>query len=417
MPEWRASHSAALGSFTRASFIVTPQRPHSLTPGLLALLATASFASAAAMHFQSPMLGAMAEEFQVDAAAAGWIATLTFAGYLGGMVFIVPLGDRLDKRAVILGQMCGLLLSSIALGLAPTLAAAALASVVLGASACLTQSVIPVVIDLGPETGRGRLVGTLLTALFLGILFGRLAGGHIAEHYGWRWSYALSCVLMLAVLAPLAMRLPRMPAKTALPYGALLRSLGGLLRERAELRRIAAIQFCLGICYGGFWGTIAPMLALLHHLGPAQAGLIGIPGSAGTLVARPAGRWMDRRGPYPVVMTAVCLVLAAFVVLQFAAWSVGVVIAGAILLDCGIRASVVANQTRVTSVATETRSRVNTVFGASIWGGNAMGAFIASMGLAHFGWNAACSVAMLSAAVAIGLQWTARPRNTPAQAA
>jgi predicted MFS family arabinose efflux permease len=93
---------------------------------------------------------------------------------------------------------------------------------------------------------------------------------------------------------------------------------------------------------------------------------------------------------------------------------VGVVIVGAILLDCGIRATVVANQTHVTSVATDTRSRVNTVFGASIWAGNAMGAFVASMGLAHLGWNAACSVAVLSACAAIALQWTARPPKTPA---
>jgi predicted MFS family arabinose efflux permease len=380
-----------------------------LDRGLLAALAAASFCSASAMHYQSPMLGAMAADFGVDAAAIGWIATLTFAGYLAGMIFIVPLGDRMDKRIVILGQMGGLMVSTLALGLSPSLGTAVASSVVLGASACLTQSVIPVIMDLASPNGRGRLVGTLLTALFLGILFGRLAGGYVAAHLGWRWTYALSELLMLAVIAPLAIKLPRMPAKTSLPYAQLLRSLGHLFRSSAELRRIAAIQFCLGICYGSFWGTIAPMLALLHRLGPAEAGMIGIPGAAGTLVSRPAGRWMDRHGAYPVVMTAVCSVVAAFVVLEFAAVSVWVVVAGAILLDCGIRAAIVANQTQITSVAVEARSRVNTVFGASIWGGNAMGAFIASTALAHLGWNAACTVAVVLAAVALVVQWNARP--------
>jgi predicted MFS family arabinose efflux permease len=389
----------------------SPQRGHvtPLTPGLMALLAAASFAAAAAMHYQSPMLGEMAAEFNVDAAAAGWIATLTFAGYLAGMVFIVPLGDRFDKRTLILWQMALLVASSAILGLAPSLAAAAAASVVLGASACLTQSVIPVVMELAPQSGRGKTIGTLLTALFLGILFGRLAGGFVAAHLGWRWIYALSVVLLLALAVPLALHLPRMPAKTSLAYGSLLRSIGGLLRASAELRRIAAIQVLLGICYGTFWATIAPMLALLHRLGPAEAGMIGIPGAAGTLVARPAGRWMDRRGAYPVVMSGVCLVLAAFAVLELAAWSVAVVVLGAVLLDCGIRAAIVANQTQIASIAVDARSRVNTVFGASIWAGNATGAFVASMALAHFGWNTACTVAVFAATAALVIQWRARP--------
>ena len=382
--------------------------PATLTPRLLGLFAAASFCSASAMHFQSPMLGAMAADFGVDAAAAGWIATLTFGGYLLGMFTIVPLGDRFDKRSLILGQLSGLILSTLVLALAPTLAVAAAASVVLGACACLTQSVIPVVIDLAPANGRGRLVGTLLTALFLGILFGRLAGGTIAAHFGWRWTYALSELLMLLVIGPLAWSLPRMPSKSRMAYGELLRSIVHLLRDSAELRRIAIIQFLLGICYGGFWGTIAPMLSLLHRLGPAEAGLIGVPGAAGTLIARPAGRWMDRRGPYPVVLTGVACVAVAFMVLEFAASSVAVVVVGAILLDCGIRASIVANQTQVTSLATDARSRVNTVFGASIWGGNSMGAFIASTALAHAGWTAACSMALLSAAAALVIQWRAK---------
>ncbi len=391
---------------------VTP--PHAAANGailsrsLMALLALASFTSAAAMHYQSPMLGAMGADFGVDAAAVGWIATLTFGGYLAGMIFIVPLGDRVDKRKVILGQVTGLIASTLVLIAAPSLEVAAAASLVVGASACLTQSIVPVVIELTPASSRGRRVGTLLSALFLGILFGRMAGGYIAAHLGWRWTYVVSELLLLALAAPLALRLPRMPAKTALPYWSLIRSLGQMLRTQPELRRISAIQFFLGICYGGFWATIAPMLALLHRLGPAEAGLMGIPGAAGTLAARPAGRWMDRHGAFPVVMTGVSLVVAAFVVMEFAGLSVWAIVVGAILLDCGLRPSIVANQTQVTMGSPEARSRINTVFGAHIWGGNAVGAFIASTALAHAGWWAACTIALASACVALILQLRGR---------
>jgi predicted MFS family arabinose efflux permease len=260
------------------------------------------------------------------------------------------------------------------------------------------------VVELSPPGQRGRVVGTLLSALFLGILFGRLAGGLIADHLGWRWAYVLSAVLLAVLLPIVALRMPRMAATSRLPYLSLLRSLGSLLRGDAELRRIAAVQFLLGLCYGSFWATIAPMLALLHRLGPTQAGLMGIPGAAGAVVARPAGRWMDRSGAFPVVMAGVTSVFAAFAVMEFAALSVWVVVAGAILLDCGLRGAMVANQTQISSGPAAQRSRVNTIFGAHIWGGNAVGALLASTALAHFGWWAVCSLALVSASLAFTIQ-------------
>ena len=375
----------------------------------MTMLAAAAFCAAASMHFHTPMLGKIASDFGVGAAAAGWIATMTFGGYLIGMIFIVPLGDRLDKRRLILGQMVGLLASTLAMGLSPTLPAAVVASLVLGVCSCISQIVVPVVVELAPTSGRGRMVGTLLSALFLGILFGRLTGGFIAEHLGWRWSFAMSAAMIAVLLPALWRHLPSMPARVSMPYLALMRSVIDLIRTRPELRRTSTIQLLLGVCYGGFWATIAPALALLHRLGPAQAGMMGIPGASGILISRLAGRWMDRRGVFPVVTTAVCLVLGASVLMQFAGWSVWIMAAGAALLDCGLRGSLVANQTQISTFAPEARSRINTVFGAYMWGGNSVGALLASTALAHFGWNATCSVFAACCIAALALQLANRP--------
>ena len=382
---------------------------------LMLLLAAAAFEAAACVHYQSPMLGAIAREYGVNAAAAGWIATLTFAGYLSGMALIVPLGDRLDKRTVILAQSVGLLAATLAMALAPSLAVAAAVSYVIGVCACLTQTVIPVVVELSPASGRGRVVGTLLSALFMGILFGRLTGGFIADHFGWRWTYVMAALLMAALAPALALRLPRMPAKTSLSYFALIHSVIRLVHTYPELRRSSAIQFFLGICYGGFWATIAPMLSLLHGLGATEAGLIGIPGASGILISRTAGRWMDRRGPFPVVTTATCLVVAAFLLMQAAEWSVWIIILGAVLLDFGLRGAMVANQTLINTIAPDARSRASTVFGAHVWGGNAIGAFLVSTALAFSGWGLACSLALASAACALLLQLKGGPRKLPAR--
>jgi predicted MFS family arabinose efflux permease len=372
------------------------------------LLAVAVFAGAGTIHYQTPMLAAFAAEFHADPASAGWVATLTFGGFLAGTIFLVPLGDRFDKRRVILSLLAVLIPSLLAMAAAPTLVTLAAAGLVVGATACFAQVIIPLAAELAAPEKRGRVMGTIFACLFLGILFGRMAGGLTAATLGWRWTYLGAAVLLSALAVALALWLPSTPARTQLGYGALIGSLGRFLRDNATLRRASAIQFLLGISYGGFWATVAPMMLLFHGFGPARTGLMGIPGAAGILIAQPAGRWLDRRGAYGVVTLGVCLVLAAFIVFGFAQWWLAAAIVGAVLLDCGIRATLVANQTLITSVAPDARSRFNTVFGAHVWGGNATGAFLASTALAHSGWIAVCAIAVCASCLALFLQWRSR---------
>jgi len=376
---------------------------------MMVLLAVSVFAGAGTIHYQTPMLAAFAADFNADAAAVGWVATLTFGGFLAGTFFLVPLGDRYDKRTLILIELGVLIIALLVMASAPTLPALVTAGLVVGLTSGFAQLVIPLTAELAPPEKRGRVMGTLLACLFLGILFGRLAGGLIAQFLGWRWTY-VAAVAMLAALAPaLYLWLPSMPAKTQLSYARLIGSLFQYLRENATLRRASTIQFLLGISYGGFWATVAPMMLALHGFGPAQTGLLAIPGAAGILVSQPAGRWTDHRGAFPIVTAGVCLVLVAYVVLAFAPVAVAAVIAGAVLLDSGLRSAIVANQTLITAVAPEARSRFNTVFGAHIWGGNAVGAFLASTALAHWGWTAVCAIAVSASCIALALQWRTRP--------
>ncbi len=372
--------------------------------GLMVLLTVSMFAGAGTIHFQTPMLGAIGIEFGADAAAVGWVATLSFGGFLAGTVFLVPLGDWMDKRRLILAQIAFLIVALLAMAAAPSLAALAAASFVVGACATFGQSIVPLAAELARPGERGRAVATVLFALFLGILFGRVAAGLVASNFGWRWIYVISAVMLIALVPALVMRLPRIPPGTALAYGSLMGSLVRLLRASPELRRASTTQFLLGIGYGGFWATIATMLLQFHQFGPAETGLMAIPGAAGILITRPAGRWMDRRGAAPVVTTGAGLVLAAFVIFGFAGSWIIAAIAGAILLDCGLRAAMVANQTLVNTVAPDARSRFNTIFGAHVWAGNATGAFLASTALTHAGWLAVCAIAATAAGLALVLQ-------------
>jgi len=384
---------------------MSPQPPadEARIRGLMILFTFSAFIVAGSIHYQTPMLATIADQFGVDAATAGWIPAASFAGMLIGIVFLVPLGDRIDKRRIILGKLVTLCIAQVAMGFAPNIAALALASLVSGVCSSLIQHMMAIITDLSRPSERGRNLGTLFTALFLGILFARIVGGVIATHLGWRASYALSVTLLLVLLPLLVRRLPHTRPTTQVAYRALLWSLVGLMREHAVIRRVAAIQFLMGLCYGGFWAVVAPMLAVLHRIGPTQAGLIGIPGAAGALVARPAGQWMDRAGARPVVIAGICSMLVAWFVFGFAVWTLIAVVAGAVLLDCGLRATMVANQTLVSTLVPEARSRAITVFAMNVWGGNAIGAWIAANVFARFGWLAVCALAITFSSLALAI--------------
>ena len=369
--------------------------------GLVALLIVAAFIISGGIHYQTPMLAAIAAEFQADAATTGWIPTLSFGGMMVGILFFVPLGDRIDKRRLVLAKFIVLALAQATMAAAPSIEVLAAGSLVTGITSSLGLSFIAITAEIAHPDHRGRALGTQLMAMFCGILFARIVGGLIAAHLGWRYSYVLSTAMLVGIIPVLWARLPSTRPTTNAPYGALLASLWKLYRAQGGIRRATAIQFMFGICYGGFWAVAAPMLATLHAVGPTGAGLIGIPGAAGIFVARPAGRWTDRSGVMPVVLTGIYTMICAWVAMGFGIWFVAAVVVGAALLDCGLRAAMVSNQTLVNSVAPDSRARANTLFGIHVWCANAVGAFLTSWAFAQFSWLAVCGVALTAMVLAL----------------
>ncbi len=380
-----------------------------ISRGLMLFLAVTVMTTAGSIHFQTPLLAEFGRVFQADAATVGWVPTLSFAGFLTGTLFLVPLGDRYDKRWIILAKFVGLMASVLVMATAPSLTVLAAASFAAGVSASVSQDILALVAELVEPAERGRAIGTALSGLFIGILLARVGAGFLASLVGWRWTFALYGILLGALLPILLVRMPSAASKARIAYSALMRSLARMLRERADLRRASIIQFLLGICYGGFWATLAQMLETLHGLGPAYAGLIGIPGAAGVLIARAAGRSMDRSGVRPVVSVGAGLMVAAFLVFGLAGFSVLAVVAGAALLDCGLRAAMVANQAYIIGLDPATRSRSNTVFAIHVWGGNATGALVASTVWALVGWLGVCALGVVAASAALIVQRSAGP--------
>ena len=369
--------------------------------GLTMLLAVTAGIAVANIYYAQPMVGLIAASFGVSGPAAVECVTAAQLGYAAGIVLLVPLGDRVDRRQLILAQSVLLTLALIAAAAAPSLALLAAASVVIGVASTLAQQAVPFAAELAGEARRGRVVGQVMSGLLAGILLARTVSGVVGEQIGWREMFVLGAVMALALLAWLWRALPRSRPGGRGSYGALMLSLLVLLRRHRALRRAALVQ---GLLFGGFsafWATLALLLARPpYRLGAEAAGLYGVVGLAGVLVAPLAGRLADRRGPWLVGLVGTLVALPGWAALAFMPGLAGIGV-GVVLLDAGVQATLIANQAAVFALDPAARSRLNTVFVTGIFAGGAIGSAGGSLAWAAAGWPGVVAFGAVFAALAL----------------
>ncbi|QDD91022.1 MFS transporter [Pseudomonas oryzihabitans] len=397
----------------------TPPRTATLSPALLGLLATGAGLSVANLYYSQPLLGTLASDLPATAADVGLIPTLTQLGYALGLLLLAPLGDRFDRCRIILAKLGILLLALLGASLAPGLHALLLASLVTGLAATVAQDLVPAAATLAPPAERGRIVGTVMTGLLLGILLSRVVSGLVGELFGWRTLYLVAAASIAAIGVAVWRGLPSFAATTQLSYPALLGSLGTLWRRHAALRRATLAQGLLSVGFSAFWSTLALYLhAGPFQLGSAAAGAFGLAGAAGALAAPWAGRLADRHGSEWVTRLGIGLAALAFASLLALPWLPGV--AGLVLLavatvvfDLGVQASLIAHQAQVYGLEPEARSRLNAVLFTGMFIGMASGAALGSLLLVRLGWSGVAALALTAALLALLVRlWPAAARRT-----
>jgi len=361
------------------------------TRGILLLLAVIAGTGIANIYYAQPLLEALRVDFPRDASWVGLVAAAAQIGFALGMVFLSPLGDRMSRRRLILWQIAALCAALLLAATATTLAVLIVASLLIGVFATLAQQASPFAAELAPPERRGHAIGMVMSGLVLGILLARTFAGLIGEHVSWRAVFAASIVAMLALAVLVATRLPESRPTSAMPYGALIKSLWRLVLEWRELRETALTGAALFAGFSVFWTVLALQLAeppLL--LGPQAAGLFGLIGAAGALAAPMAGRLADKRGPRAVVTFSILLIAAAFVVFGFSGASLISLLLGVVVLDIGLQCSQVSNQARIFALNPEARSRMNTVYMTAFFIGGAIGSAAGAYVWQRFGWVSAC---------------------------
>lgn len=373
-----------------------------LDPMLVLLLACAAGLTCAALYYNQPILGLLAGELNASPTDIGRIPTLTQIGYTIGILLLAPLGDRYDRRRVILVKLVILAAGLFGMAMTQSLFQLCAASLAIGAAASVAQDCVPAAATLAPESRRGKIVGHVMMGLLLGILLSRVVSGAVAAAFGWRTMFVLGGIAVLSLALIMQRRLPAFAPTTREPYLKLLGSLVTLCRRHPALRRAAFAQLCLSAAFSAFWSTLAVML---HQppfsLGSAAAGAFGLAGAVGAVAAPMAGHFADRRGPEPVTRLGAVLVIASFAAFALAPENLWLLIAGTVLFDLGVQASLIAHQSIIYGLEPAARSRLNAVLIGSMFIGMSAGSALGSYALANAGWRGVALFAVSCGVIAL----------------
>jgi len=356
------------------------------------LLAIACGMAVANIYFAQTLLDSIATEFIINPSTIGIVITITQICYALGLLLLVPLGDLLNQRHVIIGQMLMLVVALVVVGIAPTSVVFFIGIAVVGLLATVTQTLVAYASTLAVPAERGRVVGFITSGVVIGILLARSFAGIMSDLGGWRSVYLSSAVLILILIALLNKELPDTVYKRpSLSYPSLLHSVLMLFVQERILLIRGILALLIFTIFSTFWTSLVlPLSSPPYSFSHTVIGAFGLVGIFGALAAARAGRLADRGLGQLTTVIALVLLIASWFFIYFINYSILVLVIGIILLDLAVQAVHVTNQSLIFTIRPEARSRLTAAYMVFYSIGSATGSIISTNLYANYGWKGVC---------------------------
>jgi predicted MFS family arabinose efflux permease len=371
--------------------------------GVVLLLAIATGLSVANLYYSQPLLGAIGQQLHLSVGTTGLVVTVTQLGYAAGLVLLLPLGDLLERRRLVVVMAVGAAVALALMARSTTVWALLACSLAIGLLSVLAQILVPLAATLANPRERSTVVGMVMSGLLLGILLARTVSGYLAQLGGWTTAYWVAAALMLALAAALRLGLPASRNHTSLRYSELLRSTVTLLWNEPVLR-LRSLYGALGFAaFSVLWTSVTFLLTgAPYYYSTGTVGLFGLVGAAGAVAASAAGRIADRGRSHHTTAVTVLLLLFSWLPLVFGLRSLAALLVGIVLLDLAVQGLHITNQSEIYRLKPEDRSRLTSAYMTLYFVGGALGSALSTMAYAAYGWVGACVLgAIIGAAAAV----------------
>ncbi|MEH3775552.1 MFS transporter [Enterobacter sp. SAT-E-asb] len=377
-----------------------------LSPALILLMSVATGLAVASNYYAQPLLDTIARAFNLSASSAGFIVTAAQLGYAAGLLFLVPLGDMFERRMLIVSMTLlaagGMLITASSQSLTMMIVGTALT----GLFSVVAQILVPLAATLASPEKRGKVVGTIMSGLLLGILLARTVAGLLASLGGWRTVYWVASVLMVIMALALWRGLPKVKQENHLNYPQLLASVFSLFTQDKLLRTRALLGCFTFANFSILWTSMAFLLAAPpFNYSEGVIGLFGLAGAAGALGARPAGGLADKGKSHLTTSAGLVLLLLSWAAIWYGHISVLALIVGILVLDLTVQGVHITNQTVIYRVKPEARNRLTAGYMTSYFIGGAAGSLISASAWQHAGWSGVCAIGAIVATLNLLVWW------------
>ncbi|TXJ25988.1 MAG: MFS transporter [Chitinophagaceae bacterium] len=373
----------------------------SISSSLTILMAVTCGLVVANIYYNQPLLVEIGHTFNVSDSTVSLLATMTQVGYTIGLLFAVPLGDKVERKRLVLIMLAIAFLSMLVSALAPSFEVLVVAGLFTGIFSAVPQVLLPMTAQLAGDHERGKVVGRVMSGLLIGILLSRTISGYVGAHFGWRIMFGAGSGIMVILSLALLRYLPYSQPTYQGSYASLMRSLVTLARTLRPLQKSALTGCFMFAAFSVFWTTLVFFLeGAPYHYGSDMVGLFGLIGACGALAAPLAGKSADKRGPQFTLRLGIFASMFSYILLGAGGTYLWVLIIGVIILDIGMQTTHISNQSRIFSLIPEARSRINTVYMTSAFIGGSLGSVAGSLAWAHGGWIYVSAVALVFVLIA-----------------